>query len=42
MSSNLEQALLKAAQLAPASKPLDRAKAALFLAAMAPEYLVEN
>lgn len=42
MSSSLEQALLKAAQIAPASKPLDRAKAALFLAVMSPEYLVEN
>ncbi|MEJ6001125.1 DUF1800 domain-containing protein [Paucibacter soli] len=42
MSASLEQALLKAAQIAPASKPLERAKAALFLAAMSPEYLVEN
>jgi uncharacterized protein (DUF1800 family) len=42
MSSSLEQALTKAAQIAPASKPLDRAKAALFLAVMSPEYLVEN
>ena len=38
----LRQALLKAAQIAPASRPLDRAKAALFLAVMSPEYLVEN
>ena len=42
ISEGLRQALLKAAQIAPASKPLDRAKAALFLAAMAPEYLVEH
>ncbi|MDT9000428.1 DUF1800 domain-containing protein [Paucibacter sp. APW11] len=42
MSSTLGQALLKAAQIAPASKPLDRARAALFLAVMSPEYLVEN
>jgi uncharacterized protein (DUF1800 family) len=42
MSSSLEQALLKAAQIAPASKPLERARAALFLAVMSPEYLVEN
>jgi len=42
MSSSLEQALLKAAQLAPASKPLERARAALFLAVMSPEYLVEH
>jgi uncharacterized protein (DUF1800 family) len=41
-SSALQAALLKAAQIAPATKPLDRAKAALFLAAMSPEYLVEN
>ncbi|MBK6472074.1 MAG: DUF1800 domain-containing protein [Betaproteobacteria bacterium] len=41
MSSPLQQALLQAAQIAPASKPLDRAKAALFLAVMSPEYLVE-
>ena len=41
-SSALQSALLKAAQIAPATKPLDRAKAALFLAAMSPEYLVEN
>jgi hypothetical protein len=38
----LRQALLKASQIAPASRPLDRAKAALFLAVMSPEYLVEN
>jgi len=42
MSANLQAAVLKAAQIAPATKPLDRAKAALFLAAMSPEYLVEN
>lgn len=42
MSSPLQQALLKAAQLQPASKPLDRARSALFLAVMSPEYLVEN
>jgi uncharacterized protein (DUF1800 family) len=42
MSGGLEAALLKAAQIAPATKPLDRAKAALFLAVMSPEYLVEN
>ncbi|KQV85696.1 DUF1800 family protein [Pelomonas sp. Root1237] len=41
-STALQAALLKAAQIAPATKPLDRAKAALFLAAMSPEYLVEN
>ena len=41
-SAALQAALLKAAQIAPATKPLDRAKAALFLAAMSPEYLVEN
>ncbi|WP_457393426.1 DUF1800 domain-containing protein [Roseateles sp. P5_E1] len=41
-STALQTALLKAAQIAPATKPLDRAKAALFLAAMSPEYLVEN
>lgn len=41
-SSALQAALLKAAQIAPATKPLDRAKAALFLAVMSPEYLVEN
>ncbi|MFG6467631.1 DUF1800 domain-containing protein [Roseateles sp. BYS87W] len=41
-SPALQTALLKAAQLAPATRPLDRAKAALFLAAMSPEYLVEN
>ncbi|MGM9483094.1 DUF1800 domain-containing protein [Roseateles sp. NT4] len=41
-SANLQAALLKAAQIAPATKPLDRAKAALFLATMSPEYLVEN
>ncbi len=41
-SANLQAALLRAAQIAPATKPLDRAKAALFLAAMSPEYLVEN
>lgn len=41
-SASLQAALLKAAQIAPATKPLDRAKAALFLAAMSPEYLVEN
>ncbi|MFO1228526.1 DUF1800 family protein [Roseateles sp.] len=42
MSAALESALLRAAQIAPVTKPLDRAKAALFLAAMSPEYLVEN
>ena len=42
MSAGLQAALLKAAQLAPATQPLNRAKAALFLAAMSPEYLVEN
>jgi uncharacterized protein (DUF1800 family) len=41
-SAALQAALLRAAQIAPATKPLDRAKAALFLAAMSPEYLVEN
>ncbi len=41
-SSSLRQALLKAAQIAPVSRPLERAKAALFLAVMSPEYLVEN
>ena len=41
-SAALQAALLKAAQIAPATKPLDRARAALFLAAMSPEYLVEN
>jgi uncharacterized protein (DUF1800 family) len=41
-SAALQAALLKAAQIAPANKPLERAKAALFLAAMSPEYLVEN
>lgn len=41
-SAALQAALLQAAQIAPATKPLDRAKAALFLAAMSPEYLVEN
>lgn len=41
-SAALQAALLKAAQISPATKPLDRAKAALFLAAMSPEYLVEN
>ncbi|MDG0857095.1 DUF1800 domain-containing protein [Roseateles puraquae] len=41
-SAALQSALLKAAQIAPDTKPLDRAKAALFLAAMSPEYLVEN
>jgi uncharacterized protein (DUF1800 family) len=41
-SAALQAALLNAAQIAPATKPLDRAKAALFLAAMSPEYLVEN
>lgn len=42
LSAGLEAALLKAAQIAPVSKPLDRAKATLFLATMSPEYLVEN
>ncbi len=42
MSAGLEAALLKAAVIAAANKPLDRAKATLFLATMAPEYLVEN
>lgn len=42
MSAGLQAALLKAAQIAPATKPLDRAKAALFLATLSPEYLVEN
>jgi uncharacterized protein (DUF1800 family) len=42
MSVALESALLRAAQISPVSKPLERAKAALFLAAMSPEYLVEN
>ena len=42
ISAPLQQALLQAAQIAPASKPLDRVKAALFLATMAPEYLVEH
>lgn len=41
-SGPLLQALQKAAQIQPASKPLDRARAALFLAVMSPEYLVEN
>lgn len=41
-STALQTALLKAAQIAPATKPLDRARAALFLATMSPEYLVEN
>jgi uncharacterized protein (DUF1800 family) len=41
-STALQAALLKAAQIAPATKPLDRARAALFLATMSPEYLVEN
>lgn len=41
-STALKTALLSAAQIAPATKPLDRAKAALFLATMSPEYLVEN
>lgn len=41
-SSPLRQALLQAAQIHPASKPLDRARSALFLAVMSPEYLVEN
>lgn len=41
-SAALQAALLKAAQIASANRPLDRAKAALFLAAMSPEYLVEN
>jgi uncharacterized protein (DUF1800 family) len=41
MSAGLQQALLQAAQIAPASRPLDRARAALFLAVMSPEYLVE-
>ncbi len=42
MSAPLQQALLQAAVIAPPSKPLDRVKAVLFLATMAPEYLVEN
>ena len=42
ISPPLQQALLQAAQLFPATKPLDRVKAALFLATMAPEYLVEH
>ena len=42
ISPPLQQALLQAAQLFPPSKPLDRVKAALFLATMAPEYLVEH
>lgn len=42
MTSTLQQTLLKAALSLPASKPLDRARATLFLAVMAPEYLVEH
>jgi hypothetical protein len=42
MSPTLQAAVLKAALIAPVTKPLDRAKAALFLATMSPEYLVEN
>lgn len=42
MSEGLKTAALRAAQIAPATRPLDRAKAALFLVAMSPEYLVEN
>ena len=42
MSSALQQTLLKAAVSLPANKPLDRARATLFLAVMAPEYLVEH
>ena len=38
----LQQALLKAVQIYPATKAADRARAALFLAVMSPEYLVEH
>ena len=41
-SAPLQQALLKAVQIYPATKAADRARAALFLAVMSPEYLVEH
>ena len=41
-SAALQQTLLKAVQSFPVSKVNDRARAALFLAIMSPEYLVEH
>ena len=42
MSANLQQTLLKAAYTQPSTKLLARAQAALFLAVMSPDYLVEH
>ena len=42
MSAKLLQSVTAAANTQPATKPLNRARAALFLAVMSPEYLVEH
>lgn len=42
MSATLQQTLIKAVQLQPASNPSGRVRCALFLAALSPEYLVEH